>query len=164
MRAYFFGNMYLSSIQQGIQAAHVVAEMSVQYYCSMDGGDPIGEPFHEWATHHKTMILLNGGYSETIRELSWFFDHPENPYPWANFHEGEDALDGALTSVGIILPEKIYEGASELRSSPSILPSQTLLEEGTITFDRGTEKEYTEEYTKWEADLMGKLNKFGLAK
>lgn len=30
-RAYFFGNMYLSQIQQGIQAAHVVAEMSMAY-------------------------------------------------------------------------------------------------------------------------------------
>ena len=31
MRAYFFGNMYLSSIQQGIQAAHCLGEMFLKY-------------------------------------------------------------------------------------------------------------------------------------
>lgn len=162
MRAYFFGNMYLSSIQQGIQAAHVIAEMSVKYYGAMDGGDSTGNSFYEWASFHKTMILLNGGYSKTIRELVTFFDHAENPYPWEQFHEGEDALDSALTSVGIILPEKIYEGASQLRSNPAA--PATLIEEGCLCLYADTDAAIVQDYSRWEAQLMGKLNTFGLAK
>jgi len=106
MRAYFFGNMYLSPIQQGIQAAHVTHELFLKY--------GIDSRFYDWAQDHKTMILLNGGYSENLRELIALFDSRENPYPWAHFNEGEDSLDGALTSVGIVLPEKIYETAKAL--------------------------------------------------
>ena len=169
MRAYFFGNMYLSSIQQGIQAAHVVAEMSVKYYCAMDGGDPKGNSFHEWAAYHKTMILLNGGYSETIHELVQFFDHPSNSYPWASFHEGQDALDGALTDVGIILPEKIYNTAAYLRSMrfsdkedalTELMDSGSLVVPAEVT---GGEVA-TWDFNKWEYNLLQKLNDFGMAK
>ena len=99
MRAYFFGNMYLSSIQQGIQAAHVTAEL----FCQYDGEevyDGIQTPtgvLTEWANDHKTMILLNGGYLETMEDLWYFLDYTtDKPYPYAKFHEGLDSLGGVL--------------------------------------------------------------------
>jgi len=159
MRAYFFGNMYLSSIQQGIQAAHVITNIFTKYD---PGVDKEADILYEWALEHETMVLLNAGYSENIRDLLSFFDDPENPYPWSEFHEGEDALDCALTDVGIILPEKIYEGAKELRANPCA--PTTLIEEGKLHLFTGTTGAHTEEYTKWEAYLMNKLNTFGLAK
>ena len=166
MRAYYFGNMYLSSIQQGIQAAHVTAEMLLKYVTITEDYEVTANPKRimawQWARDHKTMVLLNGGYGETIRNLIEFFDDIENPYPWAEFYEGEDALDGALTDVGIILPEKIYAGSSELRSNPAA--PQLLLEEGCLGLFTGTPEARTEEYSRWEAQLMGKLNTFGLAK
>ena len=115
MRAYFFGNMYLSSIQQGIQAAHVVAEM----FRIEDDGDDEGprKILHEWADDHQTMVLLNAGYSEEIRKLAELFNMGDNPYPWATFAESEEALDNALTCIGIILPVKIYETARMLRTA-----------------------------------------------
>lgn len=105
--------MYLSSLQCGLQSAHVVAEMFIKYpYVGSKHAEGLAfeSPYflHEWATDHKTMILLNGGYSESLHTLVEFFNTKDNPYPWAKFHEGQDALDGALTCVGIILPEKIY--------------------------------------------------------
>jgi len=120
MRAYFFGNMYLSSIQQGLQAAHVLAEMFVKYEtkCIIENkydSNNVSAYLKEWGTQHKTIILLNGGYSETLNGLCNFFDNVENPYPWSYFNEGQDALNGALTSVGIILPERIYETANDLK-------------------------------------------------
>ena len=113
MRAYFFGNMYLSSIQQGIQAAHAVHDMFVRYPTREHGG---GNYLWDWATDHKTMILLNGGYADTIKELVNFFNNSDNPYPFAAFHEEEASLNGALTTVGIVLPEKIYHIASMIRN------------------------------------------------
>ena len=138
MRAYFFGNMYMSSIQQGIQAQHTTSELFIKY--QSDGIYRGAERYlYEWASGHKTSILLNAGFSEEIARLVDFFNTADNPYPWAKFHEGEDALSpgfkvaevpgvaaaliaagidptvGALTCVGIILPEKIYGLSAALR-------------------------------------------------
>ena len=179
MRAYFFGNMYLSSIQQGIQAAHAVADMFVKY----DGQDEMVE-LKNWAYDHKTMILLNGGYSENIRALVEFFDSPENPYPWVPFFEGQDALDGALTTVGIVLPEKIYEASRIIRTPARYLapgidpaeekhPREMIWDDGELRLfpdnDYGVEVRQVDaplvwEYNKWEAQLLDKLNEFGLAR
>jgi len=155
MRAYFFGNMYLSSIQQGIQAAHVVSELFVKY--STENSVTTAH-LREWAENHKTVILLNGGYSEHIRELIHFFHSAENQYPWTVFNESLDALDGAVTCAGIVLPEKIYEGAALLRSDRDGFILNTLKATDTITLENGVEG-----YNGWEQELMQRLNTFRLA-
>lgn len=115
MRAYFIGNMYLSSIQQGIQAAHVVADMATHYlYREADSVE--SSVFREWATEHKTMILLNGGYQSDLIELYDFIRKAENnPFPFEMFREERDALNGAMTSVGIVLTEPVYTAIAEVR-------------------------------------------------
>ena len=54
-RAYFLGNMYLSQIQQGIQAAHVTSELFSSYTDELSVESDI---LCKWAESHKTMILL----------------------------------------------------------------------------------------------------------
>lgn len=147
MRAYFFGNMYLSSIQQGIQAAHVVHELFIKYPESAHQHSILDH----WAKEHKTMVLLNAGYSDEIRSLVTFFNTTENPLPWAKFHEGKDSLDGALTCVGIILPEEFYEAAKEVRAGVPIVDSWTL-------------PNWTKLQTDWERTFAIRLNNYGLAK
>ena len=160
-RAYFFGNMYLSSIQQGIQAGHVISEMTVKYWLDADNQSKI---FYDWAKNHKTMILLNGGYASTLHDLIDFFDQDDNPYPWEFFKESEGALDSALTSVGIVLPEKIYEGAAKLRIGLNHSGEERVYrEENTLGFGMNQDS-YYEKYTKWEKELMERINKFGLAR
>lgn len=156
MRAYFFGNMYLSSIQQGIQAAHVTAEMFTKY--KMYGAEarvPTQQLaiLEHWASDHKTMVLLNAGYGEEIHSLVTLFNTTENPLPWAHFNEGKDALDGALTCVGIILPEEFYEGSKEYKAHG---PSAFLGSELTPNFNKLQ--------TQWERDFAIRLNNYGLAK
>ena len=112
MRAYFFTSMYLSSIQQGIQAQHCTASMFVRYQTDEDGKQML----YDWATDHKTTIVLNGGYSSELRDLFNMFNVVENPYPFESWCESEEALDGAMTCVGIILPEHIYKLAALVRS------------------------------------------------
>jgi len=103
MRLYCFGNMYLSSIQQGIQAGHVIGNMSVKY-----NKDSM---YQEWANDYKTIILLNGGMSVNLATVVQHFSDQANPFDWDYFNESKDALDGALTSVGIILPEEVFMNA-----------------------------------------------------
>lgn len=144
MRAYFFGNLYLSSIQQGIQTAHVIAELFIKYSSDSSRRDIL----NHWAKNHKTIIILNAGYSKEIHDLVTFFCEEDNPLPWAAFHESREALDGALTSVGIILPEEFYLAAKELRSIDHVAETPNLDKLQTV----------------WERELAIKLNKYGLAR
>ena len=110
MRAYFFGNMYLSSIQQGIQAAHCISDI----FADHDDNFTTESKMYlmDWAKNHKTMILLNGGFSEAIMELAEFFHDGTNPYPWGVFREANESLNRAVTCAGIVLPEFIVQTIS----------------------------------------------------
>lgn len=162
MRAYFFTNMYLSSIQQGIQPLHVIADMFVRYMPSFDSSFGESNPtqidiLYEWARYHKTVICLNGGYSENLHNIiTEFMISDDNPYPWAAFYEGVDALEGALTSVGIVLPEKIYEGASLIRDAEL---ARFLNSTKSLIIN-----DLPVEFTDWEIEFMQEMNKYGLAK
>ena len=84
-RAYFFGNMYLSSIQQGIQALHVTSEMYTKYTTSAIHKRIL----YRWGINDKTVILLNGGYSETIQTVYDALKEvcPRYGFPFAKSHE-----------------------------------------------------------------------------
>lgn len=160
MRAYFFGNMYLSSIQQGIQAAHALHEMFVRFPERKQDG---GWYLWEWATNHKTMILLNAGYGEEIRDLMLFFNNHRNPYPWAEFNEAPEALDGALTTIGIILPEEIYCVAREIRECPEVYDK--IVDNGGLTTYVNEDGDVTQvTLDKWQFKLAARLNRYGMAK
>jgi len=105
-RLYTFNNMYLSPIQHGIQTAHVVSELFVKY--DRDETTEEQSMLFDWAENHKTLIVMNGGYAQNLRTVYAELENTFNPYPYAKFHEEEAALDGALTSVGIVVPARVY--------------------------------------------------------
>ena len=154
MRAYYFGNFYLSSIQQGIQADHCSGEMVVKYapYLHPETDEWACpdynkyEQMRDYLENHKTDVLLNGGDCDTLREIHAGFNHMDNPYPHAKFHESVGALNGALTCVGIILPEEVYEIAAEVRRSFG--------PQGRSNVDNFND------YGEWDAEYDGKLHTF----
>lgn len=130
MRCYHFGNFYLSSIQQGIQAAHAQMELFVKY---QDTGINYVEDYqptideieyqqkvddlYDWAENHKTMVCLNGGNFQGLKDIETLFQDEQNKLPWATFYEDEMSLGGILTNVGIVVPEYIYENATKIRNN-----------------------------------------------
>ena len=66
MRAYFFTNRYLSSIQHGIQTAHCVAELFVKYNHEVFSNTVQDGQLYSWAENDKTIIVLNGGSNEDL--------------------------------------------------------------------------------------------------
>lgn len=116
MRFYSITNMYTSGIHAGIQTAHVIHEM-FSYYDSKNIFNAIEYSYpdensvlHIWAQRHKTIIVLNGGYqSELEKALCEIrFLGQKLKLPVGHFNESKEALNGALTAIGIVVPEHIY--------------------------------------------------------
>jgi len=154
--------MYLSPIQRGIQSAHVTHDLFVKYNEYIDF--EMKEQLFDWAENHKTMIVLNGGYSSTLTALNDMFDDSRNPYPFTHFNESEEALCGALTCVGIVLPEKIYETAALIRKDPTvydkIVTNGELWREPSATIHG---EDVVWKYNSFELKLIQELNNYGLA-
>ena len=161
MRAYFFANSWLSGIQKSLQAAHVVAEMA-----TMATLNPTIKPegtenkavsaFWEWANSHKTILILDGGASQDLISIKEMFaagercwSQPPHGNLWAHFCEDEESLNGAMTCVGIILPERIYETAKIVREEAR---------------DKAYVQNVLREFTEWEIELIKLINSRPLAR
>ena len=103
-RLYFFTNFYLSSIQKGIQSGHCAVEL-------MNGKFRDNAILREWATNHKTFIVLNGGAQPDLEDIFTTLELAEHnkliDLPYAQFHE-DIGLNNALTCVGIVIPSRIF--------------------------------------------------------
>lgn len=114
-RLYTFVNFYLSSIQQGIQSAHVTHSLFVKYKDAEIGTVTYNSEdiLWDWAKNDKTMIVLNGGAGpdiksafETISSLN--ITHNGAILPIECFYE-DASLDGMMTSFGIVVPPCYYD-------------------------------------------------------
>ena len=131
LRLYTFVNFYFSSIQQGIQSAHVVSELFKTEVYNADNGYLSDDEARtlsalcDWANNHKTIIVLNGGMTcdmETdVHSIKNAVLHSEYAIPFAEFFEDPSAI-GAMggdysvrTAYGMVLPEELY--SAEIRTN-----------------------------------------------
>jgi len=126
MRCYHLCNFYLAGIHAGIQSAHTQHELAIKYLASTPYRNMVADEslveygarldlhtdakaeYIDWANNHKTMILLNGGMMSHLLEFETFLGAHQHAFAWSSFREEEDALNGALTNIGIVLPEHMY--------------------------------------------------------
>lgn len=120
MRLYSFTNMYTSGIHAGIQTAHLVHKgLFMKYYNLICASEEtnfndilLNEQYHsliDWGDNHQTIIILNGGSCnnlELIYKKLVIFGNAHS-LAYGRFHEPD--LNNALTSVGIVLPESVYD-------------------------------------------------------
>lgn len=99
-RLYTFVNYYLSSIQQGIQTAHVLGEI-----VRVHGAD--NAAVDEWLCNDKTIIVLNGGNCASVERI-YSNAIVNSNYPGAFFREDDESLGGIVTACGVILPESVW--------------------------------------------------------
>lgn len=166
MRLYSFVNYYISPLQQGLQTAHVVAELFNDY--TLCGPFEI---LREWSEDHKTIVILKGGNSKDLLDLFYIFNDENNDYPFAQFCEDEQSLNGACTAVGIVLPPMIYNTAALIRSKQLVYdptcsiygyndngdsPEATLLKFECAQFMNHIATDY-------QKQLIHLLNQYGLA-
>ena len=124
LRLYTFVNFYLSSIQQGIQTAHVVHSLFTKYQSCEQTGKPLKTMLFDWAQNHKTIVVLNGGANNDIREIMYKMEclqHTRIGYmPFEGFNEDDMSLGSILTSVGVVVPQKFYEARKVTPEGPYV--------------------------------------------
>lgn len=167
MRCYHINNFYLSGIHAGIQSAHAQHELAIKYLDSeVSSSAEARQDYLTWAKHHKTIIVLNGGMQSDLQSFQALLEQTNNPYAWAPFHESEDALNGALTNIALVLHESMYA------YTPLIMKFMTMQDksinfpfgEGTIQVSRDGEGiavldgEITYHYNSFDLQLLAKLS------
>ena len=176
MKLYTFTHTMLSTKQQGIQSQHATTELFNKFkeidlmeYSLGTGTVP---PRHvvdeanrarilfDWSNNHKTHIALDGGTSVGLNDILEVFKlHNELDgleYPWATFYEDE-SLGGLLTSISIVLPEKIYWIINQLKVDKETLDSDERMKLAVIMTSFG-------ELSKFDVWLIENLPKYRLAK
>jgi hypothetical protein len=151
----------LNGIDKGIQAGHC----AVEFFCNYNG--PEDHPdLSDWAVHHKTFIVLSGGGHGELVEIEKFFDTKKNPFAWASFREDEVSLNSAMTCVGIILPERIYEAAQAVRmKTHDFEPKDNSFVLHMRPPRVGEPLPWSgREFSAWEVELIKLLNSCPLAK
>ena len=153
-RLYTFGNFYMSSIQQGIQGLHSTAEMFIKYDYSSQRSD-----LFQWARADKTVICLNAGMDVNLQSIKAGFESPDNPYAWSFFNEAPEAMNGMLTNVAIILPDRIYHTAQNIRSRKCYFLDNVL----TVRTNDGTDQPI-DTFSDFDMELINLLNSCSLAR
>ncbi len=176
MRVYTFSHFMLSSIQQGIQAGHAITEL-FNKYSRYDLDDLLFHTtksqklnaecagmLYEWSENHKTHIALNGGNSLGLANLVEEFLDKDNDYPWVTFNEDEDSLDSLMTSIAIVLPEKIYETVSLIKQNKLEMTSygfvlrdidEDISEEEILDIEEKFDKWKFTDFDKWLIENLG---------
>jgi len=179
MRMYNFAPYYLSSIQQGIQAAHSQVKLVHKYSNE-------SEVIH-WVNNPVT-ICLNAGNSASLHELVSFMkcetgtetENSENHFiKFATFNEDNESLEGIMTNVAILVPERVYNAYNKLvdnyynngalifdaeimfSSVSSFLEGYNSIKSARIAYE-----EYVDKYgelSTFEAKLADKLRSYKLA-
>lgn len=109
LRMYGLVNYQLTGIQQGIQFLHAVVEYGQGVKWAL--GTHKLDQYNEWADQHKTVILLNGGTTNTNSErLGTMNQHlktlEEKGIYCSSFNEPD--LGDQLTAIAFIVDERVF--------------------------------------------------------
>lgn len=100
-RMYVFVLSQLSPLDKGIQAAHAIANLSLHD----------SEEYNRWVKKDKTLIILNGGNTSTMREhwdtIHLLMESDKIPGCVASFQE--ENLDGITTAIAVLVDEQVFD-------------------------------------------------------
>ena len=163
-RAYFFNNMYLEGIHNGIQAGHAIDQMWLKYT------DPNADPnrlanLRDFSKRHKTFIILTAGeHQNMMQTFKTLFKSRDNPYPYERFLE--PGLNNTITSIGIILPKCMYDAVSMAVGRAALKAAETGPSSNWTAFieKKMLVKAQKRGYTPWEIEFLKFKAPCGLAK
>lgn len=160
-------NMYnCSAIQCGIQSAHSNMEYALKYWGDLD--------FHEWSTYHKTVILLNGGTSNSGEYSPYNLPiskgsmetHLENliknGVKAVPFYEPD--MNNAMTSISFLVDERVYNKVKYPDYETEIHESEIELLLNSLDYDiylqMKDEGILSDSFLEWVESIGGESNLF----
>lgn len=90
----------LSPIQKGVQSAHSIVEYATKFHRSTE--------YAQWSTVDKTIIILDGGTYQEMKEAREFLKSMNVPYDV--FHEPD--LGDIVTSFSFLVEDKVWDSKS----------------------------------------------------
>lgn len=99
-------------MQAGIQTAHAAIDLVTKNTSDVAEGEV---PWN-WALNHKTIILLRGGSSSYLKELTKALKRSN--LNWADFHEDQQSLEGARTCVVVVVDSAKLQEDLETPNDP----------------------------------------------
>ncbi len=178
-RLYQFSHFMISTMTKGIQNTHSAVELFNKYLPNPSNNELSSELdaidlLWDWSLNWKTVISLNGGITPDLMELIEFLEYNNCPYPWTFFNEDE-SLGELVTSIALVLPERIYETAALIRNNEVefITTSGSLRVLNWEAYNASFRLYEFEElqskvnshgiFTEFEIELINKLNTYRLA-
>lgn len=170
----------LSGMAKGIQPQHSTVNLFKKYVPNPSNNEEVTviEPVDpcdmlwDWALNHETIVSLNGGITPELMDMIEFLEYDNCPYPWAYFREDE-SLGELVTSISLVLPERIYDTASLIRTKTVRLDGNVIK---PLNWDYYNENfimyKYIElentclrygEFSEFEINLINRMNTYRLA-
>lgn len=156
-RMYCVVNQYIAGIHAGIQSAHAITEIFLDYSQRRNKASNF---LWDWADQDKTVIVLNGGYQSSLQGLCEKLKPLSGTYPWASFCEEQDALNGAMTAVAVVLPEYMY--APQYAEVVDFVKTQGYTPPQIANTYRDEDGNSVHRYTQPEKDLITMIKSFRL--
>lgn len=102
----FVNHLYMSPIQWGIQTAHCVSTMSVEY--AVDSEEYAS--YMQWALGNCVILVCQGGNVASLTALYEELSEicKEFKIPCVKFNEDEQSLGGVITAVSVLMPEELF--------------------------------------------------------
>jgi hypothetical protein len=164
MRAYFFNNMYLNGIHNGIQAGHALDQLWSSLTEAKGKRTKSAEAkfamLREFSREHKTWIILKSGDSNALFDL-YKFMAGQKTYPFTMFQE--PGLNHAPTSVVVILPERMYDDVSTAVGRAALKAEGMIHHWLTQVPPELLAEVESRKYTLWEVEFLKRKALCGLA-
>jgi len=178
--------MYLNGIQHGIQSGHATDQLWAKYVRRIlpfigTWGGPVTaidqeavrflHTLVEFASDHKTWIVMNGGDHEALVDLYNFLSNPAWHYPYSHFTE--PGLNDAFSSVAVVIPERLYDTTAQALGKAVAQMNWVEDRNGAChaaskwaeRMDAPTHAECSRRlYTAWEVEFLKRKHKCDLAR
>lgn len=160
-RMYHLTMYNISEIQKSIQSYHAGMEYALKYWTDRD--------FQDWAQNEKTVIILNGGTSNSGKnvekgtmEKHYEYLSEELSYKCAKFLEPD--LNFCMSAIAFIVPEQVYNKETypefEIKTNEFSYRGDNFIEYMPEWFNKSTQyNQVISKYTQWVESIGGETNR-----
>jgi hypothetical protein len=122
----FVAGLYLSDLQKGLQTAHVVGDLSQEYY---DPETVESIAYATWAAEDKTIVICTAGNHKGVKDCAREIGKLsiELRLPFTIFFEDEESMNQMATAFGVVVPQILYSAVLDDSESTRLIYKEPVL-------------------------------------